>query len=257
MREYRLKRRLEVGETVYGTFVSLPEPGLVEIVGAAGYDFVIIDLEHTPVGFGRMRDMLMAADSAGLVPLVRVGNCEANPILRVLDAGAAGVAAPHICTAQDAQALVNACRYPPVGIRGVSGASRAANYGQMSFADHVTQSNQEILTIALIEDREGVENIDAITSIPGLDVVFPGPGDLSASLGLIGQMEHPSVSRAVNRIAEAVHAQEDKILGYQIMRPAQMDRCRELAATMIIFSQDSRVCFGAYRDHLQEIKSFE
>jgi 4-hydroxy-2-oxoheptanedioate aldolase len=254
MRDNPIKAKLEAGETVFGTFVSLPEPGIVEIIGAAGYDFVVIDLEHTPINVGRMRDLLSAADGAGLTPLVRVGTCDANPILRVLDAGAFGVVAPHVCGPEEARDLVRACRYPPQGVRGVSGASRAAGYGRSPFGEHVVRSNQEILTIALIEDRSGVETIDEIAGVEGLDVIFPGPGDLSASLGYIGQMKHPEVVEAVSKIAQVVHSRPGMVLGYQIMDPADMERCIELGAQLIILSQDTRVFYQAYRKGLQALR---
>jgi 4-hydroxy-2-oxoheptanedioate aldolase len=249
-----LKEKMQAGQTVYGTFVSLPEAGVVEIIGAAGYDFALIDLEHTPIDFAHLRNMIAAADAAGTAPVVRVGTVEANPILRVVDSGAFGVAASHVRNRDEALALVRACRYPPLGIRGVAGATRAAEYGKVDFRTHVAQSNEQVLTIALIEDYEGVEAIEEIVAVEGLDLVFPGPGDLSASMGFIGQMQHPAVQEAVDRIAEAVHARPGLELAYQIMEPAQIGRCRQLDARMIIFSQESRVLYRAYLGALEEMK---
>jgi len=254
MRSNKLREILQSGGTVFGTFVSLPEPGIVEVIGAAGYDFVVIDMEHSPIDFVQMRNMLAAADGVDLVPLVRVGTCEANPILRVLDGGAFGVMAPHVRDREHAVALVQACRYPMQGIRGVSGAPRAAGYGQVSFLEHTRRSNEEVLTVALIEDQSGVEGIEEIAAVDGLDVVFPGAGDLSASMGLIGQMQHPAVQAAVDRVAEAVRARPGLVLGHQIMDPVQMDRCRELGARMIILSQDTRILYHAYKNGLQALK---
>lgn len=254
MKPNALKQALQAGRTAYGSLISLPEPGIVEIVGAAGYDFVLIDLEHTPVDYYHLRNLLGAADGAGVTPLVRVGTADANPILRVLDSGAAGVVAAHVRNSDQARALVRACRYPPVGIRGVLSASRAARYGLDSFEQHVADSNRDILTIALIEDQSGVEAIEEIVAVEGLDVVFPGPGDLSASLGLIGQPQHPLVQESVDRIATAVHARPGLVLAYQIMETGQIGRCRELGARLIIFAQDTRVLFSAYHKALREIQ---
>lgn len=254
MKHNPLKEKLQAGQTIYGTFVSLPEPGVVEIIGAAGYDFALIDLEHTPVDFGHLRNMLAAADAARIAPVVRVGTVAANPILRVVDSGAFGVVASHVRNREETLALVRACRYPPQGIRGVAGATRAAEYGKVDFRTHVAQSNDQVLTIALIEDYDGVESIDDIVSVDGLDLVFPGPGDLSASMGLIGQMQHPLVQEAVDRIAAAVHAQPGLMLAYQIMEPAQIGRCKDLDARMVIFAQDSRVLYRAYLGALEEMK---
>lgn len=250
MRANPLKETLEAGGTVFGSFVSLPEPGIVEAIGYAGYDFVIIDMEHSPIDFGDLRCLLAAADGAGVAPLVRVGTPEANPILRVLDTGALGVMVPHVRSAEDARAVVSACRYFPDGKRGVNSATRAAGYGLADFGTHVQESNEEILTIALIEDPEGVDDIAAITGVPGLDIVCPGPGDLSAALGLPGQSQHPTVQAAVQQVVEAVNAEPGLVLGYHIMGPPQLPRAQELGARFVIMSQDTRVLFAAYRDAL-------
>ncbi|MBC8492948.1 MAG: siderophore biosynthesis protein SbnG [Chloroflexi bacterium] len=254
MRSNQLREALQVGRSVFGTFVSMPEPGIVEAIGYAGYDFVIIDMEHSPIDFGHLPHLLAAADGVGLVPLVRVGTCEANSILRVLDSGAFGVVVAHVRSKDDALALVKACRYPPQGIRGVSGASRAAGYGQANFVEHTQQSNQEVLTIALIEDLSGAEAIEEIAEVSGLDVIFPGPGDLSASLGLLGQPQHPTVQQWVDRIAKVVRSRPELVLAYQIMDPAQIHRCQELGAQLIILSQDSRMLFHTYRDALAKMR---
>lgn len=254
MRINRLKEALQAGRPVFGTLVSMPEPGIVEVIGYAGFDFVVIDMEHSPIDFGHLRNLLAAADSAGLVPLVRVGTCEANPILRVLDSGAFGVMVAHVRNKDEALAMVRACRYPPQGIRGVNSSTRAAGYGQANFLEHVQQSNHEVLTIALIEDPSGVEAIEEIVEIAGLDVVVPGPGDLSAALGLVGQMQHPTVQEGVDRVAKAVRSRPELVLGCFMTDPAQMCRCQDLGARFILLSQDSRLLFNAYRNALAEMR---
>lgn len=254
MRPNRLKRMLKEGGTTIGTIVSFPDPGIVETIGLAGFDFVIIDTEHSPIDFKDVRNMIIAADSVGITPMVRVGTSDANPILRVLDSGAIGIMAPHVCTKADALAFVKACRYPPAGVRGVNGAARAAGYGQANFVEHARLSNEDILTIALIEDVEGVENIEGIADVEGLDVISPGPGDLSASFGLIGQPQDPKVQAAVEKVAGVVSASGNHTLGYCIAEPAQIKRCQELGARFIIFSQDSRVLFYSYKNALQAMK---
>jgi 4-hydroxy-2-oxoheptanedioate aldolase len=198
--------------------------------------------------------MLAAGESAGLVPMVRVGTCEANPILRVLDSGAYGVMAAHVRTKDDAQALVSASRYPPVGIRGVNSSTRATGFGRDNFLEHVQQSNEEVLTIALVEDQSGVEAIEEIVEVDGLDVVLPGPGDLSASMGLLGQLQHPKVQESVARVAKAVHARPGLVLGCFVTDPSQICRCEELDARFVVFGQDSRHLFNAYQGALASMR---
>ncbi|MCZ7569742.1 MAG: aldolase/citrate lyase family protein [Ardenticatenaceae bacterium] len=250
----RLKSLLRDGQPVFGTFVSLPEPGIVEAIGYAGYDFVILDMEHSPIDFSALPTLLAAAEAAGVVPLVRVGTCDANPILRVLDSGAMGVIAPHVRTKADAEALVRACRYPRRGNAGALGGSRAARYGKANFAEHARLSNDEVLTIALIEDVEGVDAIEEIVEVQGLDIICPGAGDLSASLGYLGQPQHPAVQEQVERVAATVRVRPELTVGYMVMAPEQITRCQELDARFIIFSQDTRVLFGAYRGALAELR---
>ena len=255
MRKNKLRESLQAGRRVFGTFVSTPEPAVVEMIGWAGYDFVIIDMEHSPIDFGQLPRLLAAAENVDLAPLVRVGSSAANPILRVLDSGAVGVVVAHVRNREEALATVSACRYPPLGKRGVSGASRAAGYGYNNFADHVRQSNDEVLTIALIEDQSGVESIEEIVNVPGLDVICPGAGDLSASLGLVGQPQHPTVQASVERVVQAVNARREQVLGCHVMEPSQLGRCLELGAQFIIYSQDSRVIFHAYKTALEVLRS--
>ncbi len=254
MRPNPLKAKLNAGETVFGTFISMPDPGIVEAVGAAGFDYVLLDMEHSPIDFGALRILMSAADAVGLPSIVRVGTPDANPILRVLDTGAFGIMVPHIRTRDEAEAMVRGCRYPPEGIRGAQSASRANSYGRYDFLDHVRDSNKEVLTIALIEDPLESETVREIVSVPGLDVVFPGPGDLAAALGVPGQMQHPTVLEYVQRVVDGVNDRQDCVLGYQIMQPSQMARCRELGARFIIYSQDSRVIYNAYRTALDAIR---
>lgn len=254
MRANPLKAMLDAGGTVFGSFVSLPEPGIVEAIGYAGYDFVIIDMEHSPIDFGDLRCLLAAADAAGVASIVRVGTPDANPILRVLDTGALGVMVPHVRSVEDARAVVSACRYYPDGKRGVNSATRAAGFGLADFGTHVQASNREVLTIGLIEDPEGVDDITAIASVPGLNIVCPGPGDLSGALGVPGQPQHPTVQAAVQRVVDAVNAEPGLVLGYHIMAPAQLPRVQELGARFIIVSQDTRMLFTAYRDALAAMR---
>lgn len=248
MRTNALREKLHNGEPVVGTLVSLPDAGIVEVIGYAGFDFVVIDTEHSPIDFGTLRALIAAAEVAGLAPLVRVGACEPHTILRVLDTGAAGIMAPHVKSRSHAETLVSSARYPPDGTRGVSGGSRAARYGLDAFADHARQSNRDVLTIALIEDAAGVEVIDEIVDVDGLDVVCAGPGDLSASLGVPGQLQSPTVQEYVQRVEDAVRSHPDRVLGCYVLDPAQVRGCLERGAHFVIFSQDSRVIFDAFRN---------
>ena len=196
----RLKQKLAEGAAVHGLLNSMPSALMVEMIAYAGYDFVILDLEHVCVNPETLEHMLRAAECAGLPALVRA--CGSAEITRALDAGALGVVVPHVCTADDARAAVQASRYHPLGQRGISG-GRTTGFGAIPLLDYFGQANREIMVVAMIEDAQGVDNIGEILSVPGIDMVLEGAIDLSQSLGYPGQAQHPLVQAAIARVADA------------------------------------------------------
>lgn len=205
LRTNKLRARLEAGQRVYGLLNSIPAPLLVEMIGYAGYDFVILDLEHAGVNPQTLENMIRAAEGCGLTPLVRVAGVEPKTILRVLDAGAQGIVVPCVQDGEQARQAVLASRYHPLGERGISG-GRTTGFGTLGLQDYMALANREIMVVAMIEDRAGVENIDAIAAVPGIDMILEGAVDLSQSLGVPGQMQHPEVQSAIRRVAAACAA---------------------------------------------------
>jgi 4-hydroxy-2-oxoheptanedioate aldolase len=202
----RLRARLAAGERVYGLINSIAAPLLVEMIGYAGFDFVILDLEHVGVNPQTLEDLIRAAECCGLTPLVRVPGVEPGTILRALDAGAQGIVVPRVQDAQQARQAVCAARYHPLGERGISG-GRTTGFGTLPLAEYMALANREIMVVAMIEDADGVRNIEAIVAVPGIDMVLEGAIDLSQSLGLPAQAQHPRVQEAVRRVAAACAAQ--------------------------------------------------
>lgn len=198
----KLKARLREGHTVFGLLSSIPFPLMVEMIGYAGYDFVILDLEHVSTNPETLENMIRAAECAGITPLVRVPSVAPETILRVLDAGALGVVVPHVRTRAEAEQIVVASRYHPLGMRGISG-GRATGFGTIDLAAYLARANQEIMVVAMIEDREGVENLDEIVSVRGIDLVLEGAIDLSQSYGVPGNTQHAAVQTAIQQIATA------------------------------------------------------
>lgn len=199
-RHNRLARRVRAGEPAFGLFCSLPSPAVVEMIGRAGYDFAVLDTEHTLVCAHELGHLLRAAESAGLDALVRVPADDAGAIGRVLDAGAAGVVVPRVRSGAGARAAVRAARHHPLGERGLD-AGRAAGFGDVDLAELVRRADEEVLVAVMVEDRDGVEAIDEIVAVPGLDLVVEGAADLSHSLGVPWETSHP-------RVREALHAVE-------------------------------------------------
>ena len=196
----QLKRALAVGKTAFGLLNSIPSPLLVEMIGYAGYDFVILDMEHVCVNPETLENMVRAAECAGITPLVRVPNAAPEAILRALDCGAQGIVVPHVRNAAEAAQAVAASRYHPLGTRGISG-GRTTGFGAIDLSTYFARANSEIMVVAMIEDREGVDNLDAILSVAGIDMVLEGAIDLSQSYGVPGQAQHPIVQDAIEKIA--------------------------------------------------------
>lgn len=256
MKSNRLKETLASGQSVFGAFVYFPQPGLVEILGHAGYDFVVIDMEHSMMDFGDLPTMLMAADAAGITAIVRVGERTSVTVSKVLDAGAQGIIIPHLMSADDAREMVGLTRYPPVGTRTSCMAVRGTEYSASKFTDHVERSNKNIMVIGLIEDAPAVDAIDEIVAVPGVDVVFPGPGDLSTSLNVPGQFEHPLVIEKAEKVVRAAVKAKKAYPGMYVTTPEQAKRWLNEGAKFILYSVDFRVIFNAYRDALIMLRSF-
>ncbi len=191
--------RLNRGERLIGTVVSLPSPEAAEVLSMAGFDWLFVDMEHGAVDIRAARDILRAAGPRTPC-LARVPCMDEVWLKQCLDMGADGVIVPQITTAEEVVAVVARCRYPPLGVRGV-GVGRAQGYGA-ALHEYVARANDEIAVVVQIEHIEAVRNIHAIVEVPGVDALFVGPYDLSASMGRIGEVDHPSVREAIAGVHE-------------------------------------------------------
>jgi 4-hydroxy-2-oxoheptanedioate aldolase len=179
-----LKARLAAGETLIGTFIQTPHPVVCDFLGQNfDLDFLCLEAEHSTIEAECMQSMITAADATGVPCVVRLQNNEWVPIARALDAGAQGVIAPRVNSAEEAEALVRAATYPPTGDRGI-GPGRATKYGPNSGPDYRAQANEQILVAAQAETRKALAHLDEILAVPGLDLLFVGPMDLASSLGM-------------------------------------------------------------------------
>jgi 2-keto-3-deoxy-L-rhamnonate aldolase RhmA len=205
MQENRVKRIMREGGLALGTYVgALADAQVVEIIGHAGFDAAFIDMEHTPFDLSTVQAMVMAAERVGITPIVRTPGFDPAFILRLLDLGVQGIQVPHCTGAAAARAAVQAVRYPPLGDRGMAGASRASGFGKIPLAQHIEQSNREISLAVMIEDLQPLDEIDAIASTEGVDIIAIGPSDMSRALGVTGQPDHPRLVETIERVAEAV-----------------------------------------------------
>ncbi|MDR0681588.1 MAG: aldolase [Dysgonamonadaceae bacterium] len=195
------KEKLSKGTPVYGPFMKTVDPAFVECAGHAGFDFVILDMEHGPASFSDLQNLIRGAEASGLVPIVRTYDSSETAISKALDLGAKGVQIPQIQSADEAKEVVKAAKYFPKGERGVCRFVRAANYSSTPRNEYFELAN-EALIILQVEGKQVLNKLDSILSVEGLDILFIGPYDLSQSLGVPGQVSHPSVVEAIKNISE-------------------------------------------------------
>ncbi len=196
-----VKSRLKQGLPAVGHWISLPSPSIAELLVTFEPDWLVIDTEHGPSGWERVEDILRAMKGTNVVPIIRIVNNDVGLFKQAFDRGAYGVLVPMINTPDEARAAVAACKYPPEGSRGVAG-TRVTRYG-MDLPEYFAEWNKQVLVILQIETPEGLKNVDAIAAVPGVDVLFVGPNDLSANLGIFRKFDHPDFKAALERIQAA------------------------------------------------------
>lgn len=208
------------GKTSTGTFISLGSPIVTEIVGQAGFDFVIIDLEH---GAGNEKDILgqlQALAKSTAAPIVRVESHERLRTQRVLDLGVQGIMFPRLRTVSEVHAAVDALYYPPIGARGVAKMVRATNFGQ-NFDEYYSNQRNNIIGIIQVETKEILDCLDEVAAIEGVDVLFVGPMDLTMTLGVFGQFDHPDYLNALKATSDAAK-KAGKVCGVLLTSPDQL-----------------------------------
>jgi len=231
------RERLRARELLVGTFIKTPVTHPVEVLGAAGLDFVVIDQEHAPFDRVTVDGLILAGQAAAVPVLVRVPGSEARDILPVLDCGAVGVLVPHVDSAAKAQEVVAEARYGG-GRRGFTNSSRAGRYGAAGFQQHVADSDATTAVLAMVEDVAALEVLPQIMAVPGLDAVFIGRGDLSIALG-VDKPSAPAVVAATEQIAAAARL-AGKALCAHVDRIDSPDVAwlRTLGVTAFIVSSD-------------------
>jgi len=198
-----LTAKFDQGASPVGTWVSVGHPVVAEVTAMSGFDFLLLDTEHTSMTLESVENATRAVDATPgeTETLVRVPENDPVRIKRVLDIGVAGVMAPMVETADEARSFVEATRYPPEGVRGIA-TGRATGYGR-EFERYVSEANERILTVVQLETREGVRNVGDIAAVEGIDALFVGPADLSGSLDVFAEWEHDELVTAMERVVEA------------------------------------------------------
>jgi 2-keto-3-deoxy-L-rhamnonate aldolase RhmA len=250
MVEGTLRQRLLNGDTVVGTFQILDSPMVSEIVGVAGMDFTIIDQEHGPLAAESSLAMCAASQQAGAAPIVRVRNNTESEIQRALDIGAAGVEIPQIETREDAEAAVDHARFDPLGSRGLSPYVRAGGYtGSAGYTD---EQNEAVTVIIHIEGKRGIENLDDIMTVEGIDVLFLGPYDISQSIGIPGQVRDERVEDLMQEVCDRA-AGAGKVVGTFADDETMANQWIEAGAQYVAMSVDGAILTRAFKDITNDI----
>jgi 4-hydroxy-2-oxoheptanedioate aldolase len=251
LRENRLRTIWSEGGPVVNGWLHVPSSFCAEVMAHAGLDSLTIDMQHGPIDYGSLIPMLQAISTTDTVPVVRVPWHDPGRIMQVLDAGCYAVICPMIGTREQAEAFVGACRYPPAGYRSY-GPFRASLYGG---ADYTEYADETVVTIAMIETREALQNLDEILDVTGLDAVFVGPSDLGQSLGYGPGVdrEEPEVVEAMDRVLAAA---SDRGLAAGIFTGSTgyASRMIEKGFRFVNVSTDARLLAGAAAGIAAELK---
>jgi 4-hydroxy-2-oxoheptanedioate aldolase len=250
----RVKAKISKGEGAVGTFLMGAEAAYIEILGYAGFDFVIIDTEHAPNDISVVQDLIRAAEVSGLTAIVRVTKNDPSYIKRALDVGAGGILVPQVNTAAEAAAVIKAAKYAPKGERGLAGIVRAANYGFTPFPEYLEYADKQVLVITQVEHVDAVTNLDEILAVDGIDGIFIGPTDLSQSMGMAGQFNSPRLQSTIEQVIERGVASA-KWAGIFCLDEADAQHWQSKGAQMVCIGTDTMLFGRAARSVMKTMQS--
>ena len=249
-----LKSRLGRSELTIGSWVTLGHPSIAEIMAAAGFDWLVLDMEHSVLELSEVQSIIQVLDGKQCPAIVRLTSNHPDQIKRVMDAGATGVMVPMIKSAADAKAAVDGVYYPPRGQRGV-GLARAQGYGN-SFQAYRQWLDENAVIVVMIEHVDAVKAIDSILAVPGIDAYIIGPYDLSGSMGRPGDLNHPDVQTAIAQVLEAGR-RANKPGGIHVIEPDPEALQQRIQAgfNFLGYGLDIRILDSICRTHLQSIRA--
>ena len=249
----QLKSKLAQAKLTLGSWITLGHPAIAEIMAAAGFDWLVLDMEHSVLELGEVQILIQVLDGQHCPAIVRLTSNHPDQIKRVMDAGATGVMVPMIKSAADAKAAVQAVYYPPQGQRGV-GLARAQGYGAR-FEEYRNWLEKNAVIVAMIEHIDAVNAIDSILSVDGIDAYIIGPYDLSGSMGRVGEFNHPEVQSAIDRVLKAGN-RLGKPGGIHVIEPNQDELQQRIddGFSFIGYGLDIRILDTLCRKHIQSIQ---
>lgn len=252
-----LKSRMKKGEVVFGTFYKFGNPQTIELLGYSGFDFVLIDGEHSQYGFNEMQDMVRTANGVGMAAVCRVPVPDRSMVTHICEMGAQGVQVPNPKTVEEAKMCAVATRFPPFGNRGPGGSTRAARWGFTPADEFEKYVNEDFLCNIMIENLHMVDEMDRLCEeVPQLDMLFVGPGDLSDAIGKPGQMQDPQVLALAERIIKTA-VKHGKIGGMFCATYADVERAIGWGAKFIAFSSELNILQARFKQVVSELHAIE
>ena len=253
IRKNTIKERLKNGENVIGTFIKSTDTTTVEILGLCGYDFIIVDNEHTIMNKETLTNILRVCDATDMMSMVRIREESEAQVRQALDTGAMGIMVPMTSTKEEVENVVKYAKYAPEGVRGYSASHRAAAYGFMDATEYAEMSNRETLVSCYCETKAAVDNIDEMLTVPGLDIIFIGPFDLSQALGVTGNPGHPIVQNAIDMVTKKARA-AGKAVGTIASDPESAKALFNRGIQYVCMSSDINMIAQLGRQYMKEMK---
>lgn len=247
-----VKKALKEGKTVIGVTITAASPETAASLAGAGFDFLWIEMEHSPLTLETVRSIILATRGLKAVPITRVPFNEPWMAKRVLDIGSLGVIFPFTSTRELAEQAVKSCKYPPLGIRGFGPGMASSRWG-MSGSDYVKFADENVMVITIIEQKQAIDNIEEIASVPGIDVLFIGANDLSFSLGVGGRTNDPIVEEAVSKVLAAGKKYNIPV-GYPAGNPTEINKRIAQGFRFFQASSDLGLMMAGARDLLTKIQ---
>lgn len=253
MKENKLKEKIQRNQPVFGMFVSIPHPIMVELIGLAEFDFVIIDYEHASTNMETIEDMVRAAELFNITPLVRISKVDRIEILKVLDCGAQGIVIPHVKHKEQVEKAIKYAYYHPIGLRSLN-SSRPGAFAKYSLNDYIAKANKEIMVVPMIESIEGINESESILSSPHISFVLEGAADLSQSLSVPWNTDHPEVQRNLEKLYGV--SKQCKV-PYAIVsrKPNNHKKWAKMGVNIFVLGDERGTAFRAYMDKLADYRS--
>jgi len=246
-----IKLRMQEGESVFGTWCMLPSSFVIDVITRTGVDFVVIDMEHGTMSFETAEEMVRAAQLQNCQPIIRVGDDQENTILHALETGCMAVMVPHVSSVESAEKIVEAARYAPLGKRGLSPYTRCHGYTHDNLAESLQRHADDTLVGILVEGKQGIDNLSEIAKVDGIDLIYLGMYDISQSVGLPGQLEHPDVMNQLDNCLQII-LESGKLAG---TFSRDIEACRtfkDMGFTFVAYLADSYALTSFYNDAVAE-----